>query len=147
MDQVPCVYCLKFFTPRNRKQNYCKADKCQKARKAAWQSNKMHTDPAYKAEQVLSKKKWAQANPGYWTLYREKNPEKAERNRMLQSIRNRRRAKGQNQDAKMDAPVIAKMDARKSNEFRIVGQFWLVPVIAKMDVRKVNIYTITDRYH
>ena len=120
---------------------------CQKARKAAWQRNKMHTDPDYKADQKLSQKKWALANPGYWKEYRKNNPKKAERNRMLQTIRNRRRVKGQNANIKMDPWLIAKMDARKSNEFNPIGQFWLVPVIAKMDARKVNIYTITDSYH
>jgi hypothetical protein len=147
METVPCVGCGEFFTPRNREQNFCKKTECQKARKAAWQRNKMHTDPDYKADQELSKKKWAQANPDYWKNYRENNPEKAERNRMLQAIRNRRRAKSRHSNIKMYPSLIAKMDARKSNEFNPVGQFWLVPVIAKMDVRKVNIYTITDRYH
>lgn len=147
MEQVPCVHCGKFFTRRNRKQNYCKKPECQKARKAAWQRNKMHTDPDYKADQKLSQKKWLLTNPGYWKAYRENNPKKAERNRMLQTIRNRRRVKGHNANIKMDPSLIAKMDARKSNEFNPIGQFWLVPVIAKMDARKVNIYTITDSYH
>jgi hypothetical protein len=147
MEQVPCVHCGIFFTPRNREQNYCTAPECQKARKAAWQRNKMHTDPDYKADQKLSQKKWAIVNPGYWKEYRKRNPKKAQRNLMLQTIRNRRRVKGQNANIKMDPSLIAKMDARKSNEFNPVGQFWLVPVIAKMDARKVNIYTITDPYH
>jgi len=147
MEQVPCVHCGIFFTPRNREQNYCTAPECQKARKAAWQRNKMHTDPDYKADQKLSQKKWLLANPGYWKEYRKRNPKKALRNRILQAIRNRRRVKGQNANIKMDPSLIAKMDARKSNEFNPIGQFWLVPVIAKMDARKVNIYTITNRYH
>jgi hypothetical protein len=42
--------------------------------------------------------------------------------------------------------VIAKMDVRKSYDFDLLGQFYLVPVIAKMDVRKVNIYTISKGY-
>jgi len=147
MEQVPCVHCGKFFTRRNREQNYCKKPECQKDRKAAWQRNKMHTDPDYKADQKLSQKKWTLGNPGYWKEYRKEHPEQAQRNRMLQTIRNRRRVKGHNANIKMDPGLIAKMDARKSNEFNPVGQFWLVPVIAKMDARKVNIYTITDRYH
>ena len=124
MEQVPCVHCMIFFTPRNRKQNYCKTPECQKARKAAWQRNKMHTDPDYKADQKLSQKKWALAHPGYWKAYRKNNPEKAQRNRILQAIRNRRRTKSQHQDKKMDVSLIAKMDARK-----------------------INMYAITDRYH
>ncbi len=84
----------------------------------------MHTDPDYRAEQKLSQRKWALANSDYWKEYRDKNPEKAQRNRMLQIIRNRRRARSQNQDEKADVSLIAKMDARK-----------------------VNMYTITDHYH
>ncbi|RLB85511.1 MAG: hypothetical protein DRH24_01810 [Deltaproteobacteria bacterium] len=53
----------------------------------------------------------------------------------FQSVRNRRRVKGQNANIKMAPSLIAKMDARKSNEFNPIGQFWLVPVIAKMDLR------------
>ncbi len=146
MEQIPCIHCMEFFTPRNRKQNCCTTPKCQRARKATWQRTKMHNDPDYRAEQKLSQKKWILANPDYWKKYRIKHPEKAQRNRELQLIRNRRRTKQLNLNVKMDTSLIAKMDARKSNEFNLIGQFWLVPVIAKMDVRKVNIYTITDGY-
>jgi len=34
------------------------------------------------------------------------------------------------------------MDASKSDNFQILGQFWLLPVIAKMDALKVNIIKI-----
>ena len=146
MEQVPCVHCMELFTPRNRRQNYCTKPKCQRARKAAWQRTKMHNDPNYRAEQKFSQKKWVLANPGYWKKYRKKHPEKTLRNRELQVIRNRRRKRKQNFNAKMGTPLIAKMDVGKINEFNLIGQFWLVPVIAKMDVRKVNIYTITDSY-
>ena len=146
MERIPCAHCNKFFTPRNRKQKFCNKANCQKARKAAWQRNKMAADPDYEADQKLSHEKWTENNPGYWKAYRRNNPEKTERNRILQTIRNRRRKTGRDLNAKMDAPVIAKMDARKSNEFNPVGQFWLVPVIAKMDARKVNIYAIPTNY-
>jgi len=33
----------------------------------------------------------------------------------------------------MEAPLIAKMDASKTDSFHPLGQFWIVPVIAKMD--------------
>ena len=147
MEQMPCVHCGEFFTPRNRKQNYCSRPECQCARKSAWQRYKMHTDPDYRADQRLSQKKWIYNNSGYWKDYRHRHPEKAERNRLLQAIRNRRRTERQQKEQPSDTPLIAKMDARKINKFKPVGQFWLVPVIAKMDVRKVNIYTVTDRYH
>jgi len=38
------------------------------------------------------------------------------------------------------------MDASKSDNFQILGQFWLLPVIAKMDALKVNIVKIPTYY-
>lgn len=107
----------------------------------------MRTDPDYRFNQTLSNKKWAEANPDYWKEYRKKNPEKVERNRILQTIRNRRRSKNQDVNAKVDTSLIAKVDASKSSNFRLVGQFWLVPVIAKVDALKVNIHEISTPYH
>ncbi len=144
MDEIPCVHCGKFFSPRNRKQNYCTETDCQRARKAAWQRYKMKTDVDYRFQQQLSNEKWINKTPGYWTRYRQRNPDKAERNRALQHIRNRRNRQS---DQDTDFPVIAKMDARKSYDFDLLGQFYLVPVIAKMDVSKVNIYIISKGYH
>jgi len=144
MERIPCAHCSRLFTPRNRKQYFCNKPGCQKARKAAWQRMKMNTDPAYKADEKFSQKKWVKNNPGYWTQYRKRNVDKAERNRALQPIRDRRRAERRASGAKMDAPFLAKMDARKGNEFNPVGRFWLVPVLAKMDARKVSIYAIAS---
>jgi len=143
MEQVPCVHCGKFFIPRNRKQNYGTEPDCQRARKAAWQRYKMKTDVDYRTQQQLSNEKWVNNTPGYWTRYRQRNPDKAERNRILQHVRNRRNYQ---HDKHPSEPLIAKMDARKSYDFDLVGQFYLVPVIAKMDVSKVNIYTISNGY-
>jgi hypothetical protein len=142
MEPVPCFHCATMFIPRSRKQYCCSRPECKKARKANWQRIKMKTDPDYRTAQKLSNQKWADKNPGYWKTYREQNPEKAERNRMLQTIRNRRRSASKKSD---DLPI-AKMDARINFDFQPVGQFWLVPVIAKMDATKVNIYTITDTW-
>jgi hypothetical protein len=144
MDEIPCVHCGKFFIPRNRNQNYCTEADCQRARKAAWHRYKMKTDVDYRAQQQLSNEKWVNKTPGYWRRYRQQHPDKAERNRALQHIRNRR-----NRQSDQDPPfaVIAKMDARKSYDFDLLGQFYLVPVIAKMDVSKVNIYIISKGYH
>ena len=143
MEQVPCVHCGKFFIPRNRKQNYGAEPDCQRARKAAWQRYKMKTDVDYRTQQKLSHQKWLRNTPGYWKRYRQRNPDKTERNRTLQHIRNRR---NRQHDQHTSEPLIAKMDARKSYDFDLVGQFYLVPVIAKMDVSKVNIYTISNGY-
>ena len=100
----------------------------------------MKTDPDYRVSQKFSQQTWAANNPGYWKTYRDRHPEKAERKRMLQTIRNRRRPASKISDD----VSIAKMDARINMDFQPVGQFCLVPLIAKMDATKVNIYTITD---
>ncbi len=147
MEQILCIYCGDFFppSPRHKRRTSCKRPECKRAKKADWQRHKMKTDPIYKSNQKISQKEWARANPGYWRQYRKRNPKKAERNRILQTIRNRK-ARSSHSVAKMDASVIAKMDASKSNNFKILGQFWLVPVIAKMDALKVNIHTISSHY-
>jgi hypothetical protein len=119
---------------------------CQRAKKAAWKREKMRIDPDFKLSQQLSNKKWAKANPDYWKEYRQKNPEKTERNRQLQIIRNRRRAKTRNGASAPDQPVIAKVDASKPNKFNPVGQYYLVPLIAKVDALKVRIYEIAIGY-
>jgi hypothetical protein len=143
MDPIPCVHCGQFFIPRNRKQNYCIEQPCQRARKAAWQRYKMKTDADYRTQQKLSNQKWIRNIPGYWTRYRQRNPDKAERNRILQHARNRRNRQG---DSIPEVPMIAKMDTRKSHDFDLLGVYYLIPVIAKMDVSKVNIYTISKGY-
>ena len=137
MEKVPCLCCGRFFTPRNKKQNYCSAFKCQRTRKADWQRHKIKTDPDYKRDQRISQKKWLGSNPDYWKSYRLNNPEKTERNRVLQRLRNKNRLK----KVQSDNPIIAKMDVRKDTvkpvDLMSSGQFWLVPVIAKMDAAKV----------
>lgn len=142
MEQLLCVYCGDFFdkSPRHKTQTACKKVECQKAKKAAWQRHKLKTDPVYAANQKSSQEKWVKANLGYWKTYRKKNPEKTERNRMLQTIRNRKARSSPG--AKVDECLIAKMDASKNDNFKILGQFWLLPVIAKMDALKVNIIKI-----
>jgi hypothetical protein len=110
--KILCVYCGDLFeaSPRHKNQIACKKPECQRARKAEWQRHKIRTDPAYKASQEISQKQWARANPDYWKRYRMSHPEKTERNRLLQAIRNRK-ARSKDTGIKMDTPLIAKMDA------------------------------------
>lgn len=144
MEKILCVYCGDFFepSPKHKNQTACKKLECQRAKKAAWQRHKMKTDPDYQFNQKLSQKQWAEAHPGYWKHYRKRNPKKAERNRILQRIRNRRRSKKGTADAGGDSSLIAKMDASKPDNFEVLGQFWMVPVNAKMDALKVNLLKI-----
>ena len=134
MNSIPCLGCSVFFIPRNKLQQYCSKPECQKARKALWQRSKKKRYPEYRENQKLSQQKWLRENPGYWKNYRQKNPAKTDRNRLLQKIRNRRIDK----KAKIEKlTLIAKMDTRKFNNIGLEGEFWLIPVIAKMDAAKI----------
>ncbi len=147
MEKILCVYCGDLFepSPRHKNQTACKRPACQRAKKADWQRHKMKSDPVYRASQQISQKQWAAANPDYWKTYRKMNPDKVERNRVLQTVRNRR-ARAKRSGTEMELPLIAKMDASKSDNFHALGQFWIVPLIAKMDALKVNIVKIPMRY-
>ena len=147
MEQILCVYCGDFFdpSPRHKNQTACQKEKCQKAKKAAWQRHRIKTDPIYAANQKSSQQQWIKSKPGYWKRYRNKNPEKAQRNRIAQAMRNRK-ARAAPDVTTMHPLLIAKMDASKSDNFQILGQFRLLPVIAKMDALKVNIIKIPICY-
>lgn len=147
MSEAPCCHCGEFFpsNPRHKNQRFCGKPECQKARKAAWQRHKIQSDPDYRFNQKLSRKEWNKNHSGYWKEYREQHPDQAERNRILQSIRNRR-ARSSSPNEKMVSSLIAKMDASKPEALKILGQFWIVPVIAKMDALKVNILKIPAHY-
>jgi hypothetical protein len=148
MEPILCHNCLEFFppSPRHKHQKYCMEPACRRAKKAAWKRLKMDTDPKFKKDQYLINKKWAQNHPGYWKAYLSRNPKKAERNRALQTIRNRLRAEKRKNRARTDTKVIAKVDASISSHFTLVGRFFLVPVIAKVDALKVNIFEISKPY-
>jgi hypothetical protein len=145
--EIPCSHCGRFFTPSSRHKNqiYCLRSPCRRARKAAWQREKMHTDSDYRANQRTSQATWAARNPGYWKQYRKRNPHQAERNRILQTLRNRKaRTQHDRQDGFVELDC---KDGRVIKEqFPIVGQYLLVPVIAKMDALKVNIFVISNSY-
>ena len=142
MEEVPCVHCGTFFLRRNKKQNYCSFPACQRARKAAWQRNKLRSDPEYRENQRISNKKWQHNNPDYWKRYRQNNPEKTARNRSLQRVRNKRRASPSSSRAESKTLLIAKMDATNLNCDGLSGPYWLLPGIAKMDAMKIYIHVI-----
>lgn len=144
MEELVCCGCGGMFegSVRHKNQCYCAKPDCRRARKAAWKRYKMRSDSDYKFNQTLSNKKWSKAHPGYWKEYRQRHPEKAERNRILQSLRNRRRTHKFDEPPEPDSLPIAKVDASIINQFKVVGQYWLVPVIAKVDALKVNIFEI-----
>jgi len=88
------------------KQKYCGDAVCQRARKAAWQNQKMVSDQQYHADQHRCKKAWRQQRPAdkYMHQYRAEHPKYVEQNRLAQKERNRRR------------DMIVKMDALKAEK-------------------------------
>lgn len=139
MESVPCPACSTFFVPRNKSQSFCSKPACRRIRKNLWQKQKLASDPDYKEGQRLSQKKWLQNNPDYWKKYRHRNPEKANRNRFLQKIRN---MKQQHPPKPSKTIGIAKMDSVKSSLQSLSGQYWLIPTVAKMDAVKIFIATV-----
>ena len=146
MEEVPCLHCGTFFLPRNKNENYCSLKECQKARKAAWQRNKLQHDKEYRENQQLSQNKWRRNNPDYWKQYRQKNPDKTAKNRALQRIRNKRRISATSAPVDLKQRLIAKMDVSNLSTDSLSGQYWLVPLIAKMDAVKIYIHAIPRGY-
>ena len=155
MSQDNCEHCQQPFQRyKNRKdQRYCGKPECQKARKSKWKRDRIKKDAAFRAYHNQTNKDWREMSPGYWKKYRKDNPEKTERNRILQRVRNQnRREKLKERKANSEAAVkgdaselIAKVDALKSNNHQAFNEFWIVPVIAKVDVLKAHILFISDR--
>jgi len=146
MEEFPCLHCGTFFIHRNRNQNYCSTPTCQRARKTAWQRNKMQTDPTYREDQRISNKKWQKSNPNYWKQYRKNNPDKTRRNKDLQRVRNQRNRSAASLPTPPPIQMIAKMDARKCSSNELSGYYWLVPAIAKMDAVKIYLHATSMGY-
>ena len=125
MDEVPCCHCGVFFkrSPRHKNQNYCMEPECRKARKAAWKREKMRLEEQFRLNHHLSNQKWARAHPGYWKAYRLDHPEKVERNRRLQIIRNRKRNRRRKEGTSTPAGVIAKVDALKVRIYEVTAPY------------------------
>lgn len=109
-----CSCCRRIVSrnPRVRNQRYCAAKPCQQARKNKWQRNKQQVDSDHRINKEESQRSWRQQNPGYWKLYRERNPEYCEQNRKLQRKRDMKRrlknisAANESNLAKKDASAI-----------------------------------------
>lgn len=132
-------------------QTHCEYKSCQRERVSQWQRQKIKTDPEYRANQRNADRKWRESHRDYWSKYRKKNPKKAQRNRDLQILRNKKRkSRSAKKSAVNPGPVIAKMGELSPtntllNQLDKVGPgfYWLVPVIAKMDALKVSIQVIS----
>lgn len=131
---IQCVHCESYFkpNPRAKNQRYCSRESCQRARKRTWQKQKLKTDLDYQANQRDCQRNWHQHHPGYYREYRSKNNISAERNRLLQKVRDGRRRPG----------LLAKMDALQSAPVKDLGPYYLLPMLAKMDASTLKIILI-----
>jgi hypothetical protein len=91
-------------------QHYCGDKDCQRARKAAWQKEKMAEDPEYHSRQLECLRTWRKERPldQYQKQYRQEHPDYVRKNRELQRIRNRKHTK------QADGQKIVKMDTLKA---------------------------------
>lgn len=125
-------------------QQYCNASKCQRARKRAWQKEKMATDTQYGQKHRAAQHQWCKQKPldRYQAQYRQSHPKYVKNNRERQKIRN---AKRRQLAAAASAPaeLIVKMDASSKIES---GTYLLTPYamdafpkIVKMDALLVQL--------
>lgn len=124
------------------RQSYCGDPPCQRARKAAWKREKLDQDSDYRLNHAAGNKSWRTSNPDYWREYRQKNPEKEKRNRLLQKLR---RIKAQSYEARQDRAEtkVAKVDALFIEKLQVDRMFWLKPAVAKVDALLVEISSIS----
>ena len=146
MAKRRCAACGCLFAPRHNvpQQRYCSKRACQRTRRRRWQRQKLKADADYRANQAAAQRRWRERHPDYWGRYRQSRPEYAERNREQQRERNRRRSAGTGPSP----PVIANMDAYRSQKRLRSGTYRLVPVaepgVAKMDAYLVEMEVLSE---
>jgi hypothetical protein len=127
-------------------QYYCNEKDCQRARKAAWQKDKIAEDPQYRSRQLECLRLWRRKRPldQYQKQYRQDHPDYVRKNRELQRIRNRKRSKppGDQKIVKMDT---LKKPSEKSMTY-IMNPFKMDASgkIVKMDALIVQLTDLHD---
>ena len=116
-------------------QQYCSASKCQRARKRAWQKEKMATDAQNREKHRAAQRRWCKEKPldRYQAQYRQRHPKYVEKNRERQKVRN---AKRRQPAATASIPVepIVKMDA--SSKIKS-GTYLLTPYAMDASSKKI----------
>jgi len=147
MAKRRCAGCGELFVPRCNvpQQRYCSKRACQRTRRRRWQRQKLKSDADYRANQAAAQRRWRERHPNYWRDYRRHHPDSTARNREKQRSRNRRRGVA---GTGPSPPVIANMDAYRSQKPLRSGTYRLVPVaepgVAKMDAYLVEMQVLSD---
>ena len=95
-ETIICKHCGEQISANIRlkgNQLYCGDPDCQRARKAAWQREKMAKDANYRARQQHSVNRCQQQYPwhSYMRRYRQDHPDYVAKNRKKQRVRNQKR--------------------------------------------------------
>lgn len=95
--RIICINCSRTVdgNPRLKgTQKYCRAERCQRARKALWQRNKKADDNDYGMRQEKCQERWFEKRPPdqYMSEYRQSHPDYVKSNRLKQKERNKRRS-------------------------------------------------------
>ncbi len=148
MKKNICNHCHTLFTPafRHPNQTCCGKRKCVLAKRAKLQKKKMDEDPDYRENQKLSNENWLKENPDYWKKYRQRNPDIAIKNRMMQQIRNQKRSKSTHPSVKINFDeLVAKMYLVKSAEPKQQISFWLLSTTASITPIRVVLMSMPDK--
>ena len=144
-----CCHCQTLFTPafRHPHQTCCGKIKCVLKGRSKLQKKKMEEDIHYRQNQKLSNEKWLEKNPKYWIKYRARNPDKVLKNRMMQQIRNQKRANNSPPSAKLNLDeLVVKMHLVEPTKHKQQISFWLLSPTAEITPIKVILISKSVKY-
>lgn len=144
-----CCHCQTLFTPafKHPHQKCCGRKKCVLAGRAKLQKKKMDEDPDYRQNQKGANKEWLKRKPGYWKKYRKNNPDQTLKNRMMQQVRNLKRAGAKPPAVKLNLDeLIAKMYLVNPAQPKRQISFWLISATAEIKPIKVILTSKSDRH-
>ena len=144
-----CCHCQTLFTPavNHPHQKCCGKKKCVLAGRAKLQKKKMDEVPLYRENQKDANKNWLEKNPDYWKKYRKKNPDKTLKNRMMQQIRNLKRAGTKPPAVRLNLEeLIAKMYLVNPAQPKRQISLWLLSATAEIKPIKVVLASKSNRY-
>lgn len=128
-----CAGCGAPFTPLLHipHQRFCSAKACQRARRRAWQHQRMRVDPDYRENQIRAQASWRARHPDYWRHYRETHPAYRDRNCAMQRRRNAQRT----------ASAVANMDVWPAHR-PLASGFYILRNAVEAGVAKMNAWTV-----
>ena len=135
-----CQCCVKRLRKNPRlkiQQLYCGCNRCQQARKNAWEKQKRKEDPLFKEERNKQKAQWRKDRPGhqYQREYRRKHHPYAETNHQKQLLRNKKASKSAFES---HLQKIVKTDTSPSGSLIQCGLYEILPVGTRLGKKIVK---------